>query len=449
MSPDGRRRRLVLALAALMAVAACPLPLPLHAGPARRILVLGAGVAGLAAARRIADAGHSVTVVEARTRIGGRIDTTRSAGFVIERGAGWIHGVADNPLAALAKRAGLTLRLTSYARTLALDASGGQVQPERLAAAEDQMTALLDRIDARTDSPAGASLAKAIAQAQHGKALQALVSSLLRLEITGDLGADLEDLDAGSFDEDAAFGGGDHWITEGYDRIPALLAKGLDIRLGEPVVEIAERGDGLEVITTAGLYSADQVVVALPLGVLKGGDVVLPRASLGPRRQAMERIGLGTLFKLAVPLAGALPDVDVILPTDPALAPWTGLYPLRQAPTPAMMLIAGGRGARALEQMPVDAALAAASALLSRMRLPAIDRSKAWHVTSSWSTDPFTQGSYSHPLPGGGAKDYAALAQPYGKRLFFAGEHCLFAHHATVHGAMMSGEAAARALLAT
>ncbi|WP_106752091.1 flavin monoamine oxidase family protein [Pannonibacter carbonis] len=446
MLPDGRRRRLVLALAALAAVAACPQPL--NARPARRILVLGAGIAGLAAARRIADAGHHVTVVEARTRIGGRIDTTRSAGFVIERGAGWIHGLTDNPLAALAKRAGLTLRRTSYARPLALDASGGTIAPERLAAAEDQMTALLERIDARTDSPAGVSLAKAIMQAQHGKAVPAVVSSLLRLEITGDLGADLEDLDAGSFDEDAAFGGGDHWITEGYDRIPALLAKGLDIRLGEPVVEVAERGDGLDVITAAGLYSADQVVVALPLGVLKAGDVMLPGASLGPRRQAMERIGLGTLFKLAVPLAGGLPDVDVILPADPALAPWTGLYPLRQAPAPAMMLIAGGRGARALEQMPVDAALAAASALLSRLRLPAIDRSKAWHVASNWSTDPFTQGSYSHPLPGGSAKDYAALAQPYGKRLFFAGEHCLFAHHATVHGAMMSGAAAARALLA-
>lgn len=447
MSPDARRRNLVLALAALTAVAASPLPLPLSAKPARRILVLGAGVAGLAAARRIADAGHSVTVVEARTRIGGRIDTTRSAGFVIERGAGWIHGVTDNPLAALAKRAGLTLRLTSYAKSLALDASGGPVAPARLAAAEDQMTGLLDRIDARTDSPAGASLAAAMTKVLRSQTLPPLVAALLRLEITGDLGADLDELDAGSFDEDAAFGGGDHWILEGYDQIPAHLAKGLDVRLGEAVVEVAERGDGLDVITTAGLHGADQVVVALPLGVLKGGDVVLPGSSLGQRRQAMERIGLGTLFKLAVPLAGALPDVDVIQPADPALAPWTGLYPLSQAPSPALMLVAGGRGARALEAMPVEAALAAASALLSRLRLPAIDRSRAWHVASSWSTDPFTQGSYSHPLPGGGAKDYSALAQPYGRRLFFAGEHCLFAHHASVHGAMLSGEAAARALL--
>lgn len=427
------------------------IPIRTYGATRRHVLVLGAGMAGLSAARHLADAGQSVTVLEARPRIGGRIETDRSAGFAVERGAGWIHGTQGNPLIDMTRRAGLSLRATSYDRrmSLALDATGMNIPPARVAAADAHFGDLLRQVDAQSDSPARQSLAAAMFRISHGDVLPPLVAALLRLEITGDLGADPEDLDAGSFDDDAALDGGDHWIVEGYDRIPALLARGLDIRLDEAVVSVEERADGLRVTTNRATHEADQVVVALPLGVLKSGDIVLPEAALGRRRQAMERIGVGTLFKLAVPVTGALPAVDVILPADPALAPWTALYPLRQAPWPALMLVAGGKGGRALEQTSIESSMAAADALLARLQLPRIDRKRNWQMASDWSRDPFARGSYSFPLTGGGAKDFALLAQSHGNRLFFAGEHCLFAHHATVHGAWMSGEAAARDVLAT
>ncbi|MGA0946557.1 MAG: FAD-dependent oxidoreductase [Candidatus Nanopelagicales bacterium] len=81
---------------------------------ARSAIVIGAGIAGAAAARSLADAGTRVTVLEARNRIGGRIDSNRSWGVPVELGAAWIHGTGGNPLVPLARDAGLRLVPTDY-----------------------------------------------------------------------------------------------------------------------------------------------------------------------------------------------------------------------------------------------------------------------------------------------------------------------------------------------
>jgi len=123
------RRAVVAGLAAL----AVPAP-PLYAA-ARHVVVLGAGLAGLGAARQLADAGLQVSVIEARNRIGGRIHTARNwPGMPMDLGASWIHGTQGNPLTALAKTAGAQLRATSYDAGLMLDGTGQEIDPDLRAA---------------------------------------------------------------------------------------------------------------------------------------------------------------------------------------------------------------------------------------------------------------------------------------------------------------------------
>ena len=110
------------ALAATLAVAGCGRP---QSRPSRgQVVVIGAGMAGLAAARQLADAGVDVTVLEARERIGGRMWTDTSLGMPIDLGAAWIHGTKGNPLVALANQAGAATVETDWDDIVVFDARG-------------------------------------------------------------------------------------------------------------------------------------------------------------------------------------------------------------------------------------------------------------------------------------------------------------------------------------
>src|ERR1700759_2451975 len=91
----------------------------------KSVLIVGAGMAGLGAARSLADAGRPVRVIEARDRIGGRVHTTRDWGVPLEMGASWIHGTTGNPLIELAQKLTLPLVKTDYYETAKLAVDPG------------------------------------------------------------------------------------------------------------------------------------------------------------------------------------------------------------------------------------------------------------------------------------------------------------------------------------
>lgn len=259
------------------------------------LVVVGAGVAGLAAAARLASLGHRVTVLEARNRIGGRVKTSRAWRRPVELGAAWLHGLDDNPLRSLLRAEGCGLQRTHYGDVIVRRPDGRRIPKQTLNQAYNQMWRLIE--DARRPGwKPGRSVADALAAKNwpNSMAEQWVIS----WEIEHDYAEDTSHLDLAWFDAGQYFRGGDAFVTGGYDRITRRLARGLRIRTGRPVRTIDWRTARIQIGTDDGPTEADGIVLALPLSVLRAGVVDLKPGLPSDLDDAMHLMGSGSLEKV-------------------------------------------------------------------------------------------------------------------------------------------------------
>lgn len=225
---------------------------------AETAIVVGAGAAGLGAARAMADAGVGVRVIEARDRIGGRVWSEELWGRRLDLGASWIHGVRRNPLTELADQAGVRRSPTDYTDWVVRDDAGRIVEPS------DRPRSFLDVVT-----------------------------------IEHEYAADVEWLHPDYDEEGRDLKGGDVLFPNGFVEVLESLLGGFEIDLGVAVERIETTGAGAAVVTVDGVRRhADAVVITLPLGVLKAGDVEFDPPLEPERLAAIERLGVGVLDKL-------------------------------------------------------------------------------------------------------------------------------------------------------
>ena len=263
------------------------------------VVVVGSGVAGLSAARTLRALGARVTVVEARDRIGGRIHTDRSAGFPIELGASWVHGLAGNPLVPILRAAGRGLITTNYDDLAVVGPDGSTLPPDRVGAAQDRVWRATDQAQRGGDDPM--SLAAGLARV--GYPTDALHQWALTTEIEQDYGDDAARLSLEWFDDDHSLIGGDAMVVGGYDAVPRALAAGLDVRLGLSVTTIAPNGSGVRLtLGDGGDLVADAVVLTAPISVIKAGRPVIAWEQFGAasQRNAVEGFGMGDLERVVL-----------------------------------------------------------------------------------------------------------------------------------------------------
>lgn len=417
------------------------------------VLVLGAGIAGLAAARVLQDAGVPVTVIEARDRIGGRIHTSSLwPDLPVDMGASWIHGTTGNPLTALAQELGLTVTPTTYDRTVAHDGTGRVID---VAAAAQQALALVDLARARADeADRDMSLKAAIEALPQWRDLPDRDRRIARLAInTGiehEYSGDWAALSAWHFDDGKDLPGPEAVVTPGFGPIVHHLAQGLDVRLGEPVLRIDPHGSGVEVTTARGRHRAGHAIVTLPLGVLKAGHVGFGAALAPARQRAIDGLGVGLLNKCVLRFDRVFwpPEADWINflgPTETLWADWTSY--LRAAGRPLLAAFNAARMADEVESWDDRSTTASAMEALRAMFGAAVPDPLGSQI-SRWRRDPFALGAYSFKATGTGTKDRKALfGADWEGRLSFAGEATSRDHPATVHGALLTGRAAATAFL--
>ncbi|GAA4484748.1 NAD(P)/FAD-dependent oxidoreductase [Microbacterium panaciterrae] len=428
-------------------------------------IVIGAGMSGVTAARLLADAGRRVLVLEARDRIGGRMHTDRAAGFSVDLGASWIHGIDGSELWKLVQALDIPTReftvgsFQAGGRAMShFDGDGAPMAP----AASAHWVA-----DVAT---AEAALQRAIADSAPGesyldvteRALDALereqdaldperideIREFFRHRVEEQCGAWIGDLDAHGLDEDA-IDGDEVVFPRGYDEIPHRIADGLDVRLGQVVRRVIRSADGVRVETGADVFEAASAVVTVPLGVLKSDAIrfepALPESAAGP----IARLGMGVFNKIFLQFPARFWDESsyVLRALGEAGEHWHSWYDVSMiSGLPTLLTFAAGPFGRHVQELDDAAVVADVVHALRRMYGAAVPDPSA-HWITRWGQDPFSVGSYSHIATGSSHHDHDALADPIDGVLHFAGEATWGSEPATVGGAYASGVRAAERIL--
>ncbi|QEN13230.1 flavin monoamine oxidase family protein [Mycolicibacterium sp. ELW1] len=426
------RRGFLLGFGALAATPLLPACGDANEKDRDHIVVIGAGFSGLAAARKLTDAGLRVTVLEARDRIGGRTRTDTSLGVPIDIGASWIHGTESNPLTKLARDVGATTVPTDFEDFVLLE-DHRLVGKEAAAASAEDWHRIARELDDRSGD---ASATESVADGLIGIANldDPLVAWNVTSRIAGEYAADPAQMSLRWLGSEGQFAGPDVILPGGYTQLSQYLAKGLDIRLGTEVTRIAHGGDQVRIDTAQGTVTADRVIVTVPLGVLKAGaiafDPPLPDAKLG----AIKRLGFGLLNKVVVAFDApfwpeSTPMIGLVGDNQPVTDLVNGLV---FAGKPLLVGLRGGQAAWSRESMSDSDAV---KELITAIDAP----NPAGSIVTKWGTDRYARGSYSFIAVGSSPDDMHALGEPVGGRLMFAGEATDPEWFGTVHGAYLSG----------
>ncbi|WP_137818930.1 NAD(P)/FAD-dependent oxidoreductase [Pseudomonas sp. 2FG] len=397
-----------------------------------RVIVVGAGFAGLAAADELQRRGAEVQVLEARQRVGGRVWSQPFAGAIVERGAEFVLA-EHRVLLGLCKRFGLPLA------DKGLDF--GNRQPRGgLGVSQGDYQAGVAALDAALKSarPApGLSVQRFLAGVpMHEGAREAITA---RLEVTN--GATADQLDARTLGQDASDFASypSYTLVGGNDGLAKALAATLHkLQLNCAVQRIERTAAGYSVATPTRSWQADAVVVSVPASVL--AQIAFNPGLPAAQRSLIPRLQYGQAAKLFIALSQPAPPSAVVSVAERF---WTGTGTGAQAAAlPYCVSFAGSMAA--LDRLGVDQGPATWVAAVQRLR-PDLKLDTRSVLLSTWHDDPWARGVYCYEPVGLSRYEMQALGSPIDK-LVFCGEHTAGDYFGYMEGALRSGYAAAKAL---
>ncbi len=401
------------------------------------VIIIGAGAAGIAAARRLSAAGRSFTVIEAQPRIGGRcITETTSFGVPLDRGAHWIHTPDSNPLMKLASRTGLEIYPAPSGQRVRIgrrNAREGELE-DFLAAAVRANRAIAEAARGKTDVDCRGALPRDL-----GEWRPTIEFSLGPYNT----GRDLDEISAQDLSRSVERDLGS-FCRQGYGALLAKLAEGIPIELNTAVREIDfGRGAQMGVTTPKGRLAGKYVILTASTGLLAAERIKFEGGL--PKRQldAIDKLKPGSFDHIVLELSGnplGLQRDDLVF--EKSTGPRTAALLANMGGTSLSAVSVGGRFGRELMAKGDKAALEFAVEWLTAMFGTDLKRALQRTQVTNWNAEPWTLGAGSVASPGG---QWArkALMEPVRNRLYFAGEAVHETMWGSVAGAWESGERAA------
>ncbi len=408
--------------------------------PDQHVIVIGAGAAGLAAARLLHDAGYAPLVLEARARIGGRIWTDTQHG-IVELGAEFIHGDQATTWE-LIHAASLPTVRSPEVREIAI----GGVRYRDDHPTTQRMEAIYERLCDPTSHPVGAdySAAEWVARSAPDEPAATIALRLLaNIEA-----ADVQRISASAVAHERATwqaGSGNFHVLVGYSNLIRYLAQGLDVRPLHAVRQIVwQPGHATLHLDDTRTLTARAVIITVPLGVLQAGDLTFVPELPTATAQALAALAMGAVSKLVLWFEQVCWDLPGFITTDGQISTW---WQEPAAHPPALMGYTGGLPGLHLAEIGEAAAIAQGLRELEQLFGRQVRGAFVRGRLVGWSHERWSRGAYSY-TPVGAGKARTVLATPIAETLLLAGEATVTnGHVATVHGAIETGRRAATAIL--
>jgi monoamine oxidase len=405
------------------------------------VIIVGAGLAGLTAARQLDQAGLRVLVLEAQDRIGGRALTDTTTFTVpIDYGAAWLHGLETNPLDEIADQLGFHRVDTNLDGPIFVgNRPATEEENEACERAFEQMERAMDAAVAAGQDP---SVAEVV---QEAPCSELMMDNVSRFESAAEA-EETSVVDAASFASDD-----DDFIREGIGVFVAALGKDVPVRLNSLVTRIHYPPQGVTVeLATGERFHGKRVLVTVSTGVLASGKIAFDPPLPQWKLDAIAALPMGVLNKVVLEfkadIFGDTPSNSWVL--------WDGpgrdniAFVIKPLDAPIAVGFHGGQPAKDFEKDDA-AALAHVQGALRQMYGPRVDSELVRTGLTHWGSNPYTLGSYAAARPGG-SQMHAVLARPVGDRLFFAGDACSRRiYNGSLAGAYESAMDASRRIVAS
>lgn len=404
----------------------------------KTVIVIGAGISGLAAAKKLKEGGFNIIVLEAHEKVGGRLRTNRSLGVAFDEGASWIHGINGNPITTLAQQAGMNTAFTDDESRKSYDIGSVLRSATTYDNAETELYNILETM--MNSGNANQSFETVFNNLYPAKANDRLWKFLLSTYVTFDTG-DLGKLSSTLYNEGEEFDGEERIATNGYDTIPNYLANGLNIQLNQRVSKIDYSNSKISITHNGTQSEADYVLVTVPLGVLKSGNIQFVPNLPTTKQNAIQKIGMNCVNKFLLTWDTAFwDDVQYISYTPTTKDKFNYFVNVKKVnpKVNALMTFAYADYARQTETM-------SDKQIINEIMLHLKDiygnniPNPTNMIRTKWQTNENTFGSYSYTAVGTEMQHYDDLAEEINDKLFFAGEHTEADYFSTAHGAYLSG----------